>query len=322
VAAGHLDPSAVSALASAGAVRFALGEQLLLAFQYAPAPVPPGIDPIYSRGGFIHPLLSPAGDTLTRIQPPDHYHHYGIWNPWTHTEFRGRELDFWNLDRGHGTVVVSGVPATSSGPVFADLDASLAYLMYQDSAVTEGAERLLDEKQHVKVWAGMGEEGPYLIDFSSTQENVTEELFTVKAYRYQGFGFRATADWNDDNTHLLTSGGKNKTDGNGTRARWINVAGPTPSGHAGILFMTHPDNFNFPEQIRIWPTGMNGGKENVFVNFNPAQEQDMPLPPGEPRTFKYRMVVYQGELDPETADRYWQDYAYPPRVVMTATVRQ
>ncbi|WP_332910638.1 DUF6807 family protein [Algoriphagus boritolerans] len=26
-------------------------------------------------------MTSPSGQVLSRIQPPDHYHHYGIWGP-------------------------------------------------------------------------------------------------------------------------------------------------------------------------------------------------------------------------------------------------
>ena len=75
----------------------------ILSYRYALIEAPSGIDPLYRRyGGYIHPLKSPSGKMLTCIQPSDHYHHYGIWNPWTLTYFEGREVDFWNLARGIG----------------------------------------------------------------------------------------------------------------------------------------------------------------------------------------------------------------------------
>src|SRR5690606_5760469 len=58
----------------------------------------------YQRSGFIHPVRTLKGEQLTRIQPADHYHHYGIWNPWTQTVFRGDTVDFWNLRKKEGTV--------------------------------------------------------------------------------------------------------------------------------------------------------------------------------------------------------------------------
>ncbi len=298
-----------------GAVHFSLGDQEVLAYQYAKAGVPEGVDPIYARGGFIHPLRSPQGGTLTRIQPPDHYHHYGVWNPWTHTEYRGRELDFWNLVRGHGTVDSRGVRDVRAGPVYAGLTADLTYLAFRDSAVTTDPEEVLDETLDLMVYPPAEGEAGYLVDFSSTQHNPTEYPFTVKAYRYQGFGLRATERWDDTNVHLLTSAGHDKSDGNATRARWMDVRGPTEAGQAGVLLMAHPDNFNSPEQIRIWPTGSNDGKENVFLNFNPAQDRDYPLRPGGTYHLRYRMLVYDGAIDTVDANRYWQDFAYPPRVI-------
>ncbi len=59
--------------------------QLLLFYQTQKAFVPDGVDNALSKSGFIHPLNTPSGETLTWIHPEDHYHHYGIWGPWTKT---------------------------------------------------------------------------------------------------------------------------------------------------------------------------------------------------------------------------------------------
>src|SRR6187549_482823 len=80
------------------------GDQKLLTYQFKTVYPPTGQDTNYKRSGFIHPLNAPHGQVLTRIQPPDHYHHYGIWNPWTHVLYRGDTLDFWNIGGKQGTV--------------------------------------------------------------------------------------------------------------------------------------------------------------------------------------------------------------------------
>ncbi|MBK9488466.1 MAG: PmoA family protein [Haliscomenobacter sp.] len=87
----------IVALRDKGAIVFQRNGRNLLRYQYAEASVPEGKSELFRRGGFIHPLWSPKGEVLTRVQPPDHIHHYGIWNPWTSTVFEGRKLDFWNL---------------------------------------------------------------------------------------------------------------------------------------------------------------------------------------------------------------------------------
>ncbi|MEL6721208.1 MAG: ThuA domain-containing protein, partial [Bacteroidota bacterium] len=79
----------------------------------------------------------------------------------------------------------------------------------------------------------------------------------------------------------------------------------------GCVINRIPD---FPKQLRIWPVGANEGKENVYFNFNPAQEQDWNLYPGNSYSLNYRMLVYDGEMSAEQMEMYWQDYAHPPKV--------
>ncbi|MEM6320905.1 MAG: ThuA domain-containing protein [Bacteroidota bacterium] len=295
------------------AITFRQNGNNLLRYQFAEEAAPEGTTPLYRRGGFIHPLWSPKGEVLTRIQPPDHYHHYGIWNPWTNTTFEGRNLDFWNLYKGQGTVKVVGRPMYHSGPVFGQLTTRHEHVDLT-APDPSGFKVALDEEWKVTVWNSGGTDAPRLIDFQTTLQCATDSIFTINAYRYQGFSFRATEKWDDKTAHLLTSQGKDKSNGNATRARWCNANGVSNFGTSGVLFMTHPQNHNFPEQLRIWPTGANGGKENVYFNFNPTQEQDWVLQPGQSYTLSYRMLVYDGKISPERMEQYWQDYAYPPKV--------
>jgi len=280
-------------------------------YQYAPLPAPPGASPLYSRGGFLHPIWSPAGEVLTRVQPPDHYHHLGLWNPWTRTEFEGRTIDFWNLADGQGTVRATAVLSTVADVVFGGFRALLEHV---DLGAPGGPKTALHEEWQVRVWNLDPAGGVTLVDFVSILSCATDSPLTIEAYRYQGFGFRAAAAWDDETATLLTSEGRNKSDGNATRARWCDVRGPSKEGTAGIVFMSHPANFNHPEPLRIWPTGANEGKENVFFNFNPAQDRDWTLRPGRTYTLRYRMLVYDGATEAATAEQRWRDFAHPPRV--------
>ncbi len=293
------------------AIQVAIGGKNVLAYQYGITPAPKGKDPLYARGGYIHPLRSPEGEVLTRIQPPDHYHHYGIWNPWTHTRYKGKEIDFWNIADGKGTVRVKSVPAVVEGNVFGRIEALHEHVVMQEGGKSEVA---LNEAWDLRVWNTDPQQKVWLIDFTSTQHCATNNPLTIEEYRYGGFGFRATEKWNDQTAKILTSAGKDKSNGNATRARWCDVNGVSEAGRSGILFMTYPSNFNFPEQIRIWPTGMNEGKENVFFNYNPTQDRDWTLQPGKAYTLKYRMMVYDGTIDSTAAESYWNDFAHPPRV--------
>lgn len=211
-----------------------------------------------------------------------------------------------------------------------------------------GLKPVLNEQLMVDVWKADPDDSYWIVDVTSLQNAATAKPLTVKEYRYQGFSIRANEAWYDGNVTILTSEGLNKSNANATRARWIDVRGPsvverqeagtagvtgdlvrpgdmgTPiavedavrSETSGILMMTHPSNFNFPELLRIWPVGNNRGRENVFVNFNPAQDRDLVIEPGNTYVFRYRMIVYDGKLDAGQAERFWNNYAYPPLITL------
>jgi type 1 glutamine amidotransferase len=300
------------------ALTLGIGERPVLSYRYAMQPAPEGAEPVFARSGFIHPLWSPGGAVLTRIQPPDHLHHYGIWNPWTSTEFEGRAVDFWNIGSGQGTVRATNILERRSGPVAGGFRAALEHVAFGGPA---GEKVALDETWDVTAWDARGGAGPWIVDFVSTLSPASDVPLTVKGYRYQGFSIRATGRWSDANSALLTSEGLDKSTGNATRARWIDLGGETDvaAGRSGLVMMTHPANFNHPEHLRIWPTGMNEGQENVFVNFNPAQDRDWVLGPGGTYVLRYRLVVYDGAMPPDVAERHWADFADPPRVTVHAT---
>lgn len=283
----------------------------VLQYNFNEAPLPDGVPEIYNRAGYIHPLWSPKGEVLTRIQPPDHYHHLGIWNPWTHTEYKGKTIDFWNLVKGEGTIKPSSIISITSNDLYGGFRVLHEHIDL-NGMTPNGFEVALKEEWNVKVWNIA--DNAWLIDFVSTMNCATDSAFTIKEYRYQGFGIRATKKWNDKTVNLLTSEGKNKEDGNSTRARWCDVNGVSEFGTSGVLFITHPSNYNYPEHIRIWPVGANEGKENVFFNFNPAMDRDWILEPGNDYQLRYRMYVYDGKIDELQAEKLWQDFAFPPKV--------
>lgn len=284
------------------------GDTKVLQYNHAPVPPPEGKNPLYTRSGFIHPLWSPTGDVLTDIHPPDHIHHLGIWMPWTKTKFEGKEVDFWNLASGQGTVRFVKFLSTTSGPVYGGFKAEQEHVALKTS---DGEKVVLREEWDVRVYnIGGPKKGYWLWDFVSTQRCVADSpLYQVK-YRYGGFGFRAAAEWVDENSMYLTSEGKTRKDGHATRARWCEAAGAINGKWAGITFMSHPENFQHPEPMRIWPPEM----KHVFFNWAPSQATDWVMEPGKDHVFRYRQYVHEGKVEVGDAERMWRDFAEPPEV--------
>lgn len=304
---------------------FTAGGQELMTYHYGiqrmATPPARGEAINYERGGFIHPLKSPTGQVLTRIQAPDHYHHYGIWNPWTHTEINGEVVDFWNIGSGKTTVLVEGTRGQVSGPVFGEVKADLAQVMlHEDRSIKL---RAIEETQTMRVYTPQGKES-YLLDFTSDFGLGSETPVKILAYRYAGFGWRATAAWNAENSEMITSEGINvRSQINSSTARWCIVQGMTGSEYAGAVILSSPENHGHPEPMRVWDENdgntlkETGKKGAVFFNFNPAMEKvraDWDLKAGKMQTLKYRMVVFTGKFTPEKAESAWQYFAKPAEV--------
>src|SRR5690606_8002863 len=114
-----------------------INQKSLLSYQYATMYPPEDVDSSYQRSGFIHPLKTISGHVLTRVQPEDHYHHYSIWNPWTHVLFEGDTLDFWNLIKKEGTVRFGGFKSTSKYEGVAEYQ-----VLHEHVALKKGAEKI------------------------------------------------------------------------------------------------------------------------------------------------------------------------------------
>lgn len=301
---------AVTARKNDKTLELVAGDRKFLRYHFAADPAPAGTSPLFVRSGFIHPLWSPAGQVMTNTRPADHYHHMGLWNAWTSTEFEGRHTDFWNLKEGQGTVRFAKFAGITAGPVFGGFTAIQHHV---DLKAPGGEKIVLEEAMNIRVWnPPAGQPNAYVLDILSTQRCASSSPLLLNKYRYGGYGFRAAADWKSPD--VLTSEGKNRSNGHSTRSRWCDVFGTTDKGRCGIVFMSNPQNRAHPEPMRIWPKSSK--MEDMFFNYCPIQEEAWTLEPGKDHVFRYRLYVYEGQATPELAERLWQDFATPPTITV------
>ena len=293
-------------------LRLVVNGNPILNYRHAIMYPPEEANPLYKRSGFIHPLWSPGGEVLTRIQPPDHYHHYGIWGPWTKTHIDDRSIDFWNLLLGEGTVKFAGFLSEAEGAVFSGFQALQQHIDFGAKGPDQIA---MNEILDVRAW-NLGE-GVWMVDYTTSLNSPLENGIMLNAYRYGGgIGYRATEEWHKDNCTVLTSAGKTRADADGSYARWCIVEGEsdTGAGRSGILFLSHPSNRMHPEPMRVWPLNSNGGRGDLYFEFVPIRHDDWKLEPKKQYTLKYRMVVFDGSLSAEDAEKYWNSFAANPEI--------
>ena len=303
----------VAATASDGALTIQSGNKNLLRYWYKTIYPPDGVDTAFKRSGFIHPLWTPKGQELTRIQAPDHYHHYGIWNPWTHVLFEGDTVDFWNIKGRQGTVRFAKFVAVNNGPVYSEFKTLHEHVAFKNR---KGGEKVaMNELQTVRVYKPEAKEDYYTVDITIELNCASESPVRILEYRYAGLGWRATEKWNKDNSEVITSEGKNRKESDGTTGRWFIVQGALDNDYGGAVMMSYPGNYNHPEPMRIWPENSNKVGE-MFAMFAPTKNKDWQLNPGQTYTLKYRFVVFNGHFTKEKADAAWQYFATPPAVAV------
>ena len=289
-----------------------VNEKPILSYCFATMFPPDGINPLYQRSGFIHPLTSPGGEVLTRIQAPDHYHHYGIWGPWTKTHIDDRSVDFWNLASGEGTVKFANFLSETEGAIFTGFEVLQQHVDFGAKGKDQIA---MNEILDVRVW-NVGEK-VWVVDYTTSLNSPLKNGIMLNAYRYGGgIGFRATEKWEKDNCTVLTSDNKNRIDADGSYARWCLVEGESSvdEGRSGILFLSHPSNRMHPEPMRIWPLDANNGRGDMYFEFVPIRHDDWKLESKQNYTLKYRMIIFDGEMDAKTAEMYWNSFASNPKV--------
>jgi hypothetical protein len=304
-----------------GALSIFSGDKPVLSYQLETLNPPKGVSPLYKRSAFLHPVYSPEGEVLTRIQAPDHYHHYGIWNPWTLTFIGKREVDFWNLAKGEGTVRFAGLVSQVEGPIYSGFKSHQEHI---DFGAIGGDAVAINELLDVRIWNI--ENKRYMLDYISTLNTPLDSGILLAAYRYGGgIGFRATEKWNRNNSSVLTSEGRTRKDADGSNARWCIVEGEsaTREGRSGILFLSYPANRMHPEPMRVWPPDANEGRGDVYFEFCPIRHKDWKLEKGNDYSLRYRLVIFDGKMTTEEAENYWQAFANPPQVsVVNNSIRK
>ena len=305
------EPS-IKAMKADGTLTLKTGNINLLRYHYKTVYPPSGIDTVFRRSAFIHPLWSPQGQVLTRIQPPDHYHHYGLWNPWTHVLFEGDTVDFWNLNGRTGRVRFDGFVSTASGNIYGQYAALHEHVVFPD---TEKEKVAVRELQTVRTYAPQDNNSYYITDLT-VEMHCPGNPVRLLEYRYGGIGWRATEAWTKENSRVLSSEGKTRKDADGSKARWCIVQGEVDGKTAGAVMMSSPLNYNHPEPLRIWPENANRNRGDMFANFSPTKDKDWLLNPGENHVLRYRFIVFDGAFSKEKAEAAWHYFAAPPLVTV------
>jgi len=277
-----------------------------------------------SKKPVLFPVNTIDGITVTRSYPfkliagerTDHPHHTGIWL--NYESVNG--LDFWNNStaipverRDHyGTIIHQEVVSKKA-------NGNKAMLVTKAIWVRPDNKKLLDELTTFNFSADT-KTNNFIIDRITTLtakdtavifKDVKDGMFAIRVARELELPSKERSSFVDDKGNVTTvapSGtdvtgmyhSSNGTEGDsvwGTKGEWVMLTGKKDGKDITIGIIDHPSNVGYPAYWHARGYGLfavNPLGRKIFSNGK--EELNFSLKPGEPVTFRYRIVVHSGEF--------------------------
>lgn len=286
-------------------IRVTLRGKPVLEYVKTEKPVPAGIEPHFRRSGYIHPVYTPTGQEITGDFPADHAHQHALYFAWTKAKFDGKEVDFWNQAKGLGRIEFREVVNLMRD------ERQVSFSVKHAFTVGTGDKHVdaLHEIWTVTVYHTA--EDHFLFDIESVQECATSKPLNLPRYHYGGMAFRGNYQWlkemDDQSIHpgdlqILTSEGKNRWEGNGTRPNWVAFSGKIDEQDVSTAVFCSPKNFRAPQSVRIHPN-------KPYFCFAPMVEGSFAISPGNKYLSRFRYLVTSKAADMNLIMKHWDEYA-------------
>jgi hypothetical protein len=316
-------PESVGAIGQAGSVGLQLdetsaaiavsrGSTMIVVYNKQSPQVPDGVDPIFQRSGFLHPVASPIGNVVTAVFPFDHLHQDGVFSAWVKTKWNGRKVYFWNLAGGKGRVLHQRVVSTFCNETTVGFEVDLVHRVVEHPMADVLSERW-------KVTVHSTHSSNHCFDLETTQTALTQSPLVVTRHHYGGIALRGPTDWlqakkesdgsdtseqdepQSEVSDFLTDQGANRIQGNHQKSRWVSLTGFMEGEPVSIMVLGHVANFRAPQSARRHPT-------KPYFCFAPCVEGEFVIDQDHPFHARYRYLITDAAPDTEWLNQQWRDW--------------
>lgn len=273
-----------------GGLRITVCGQPFTEYRHADVPKP-----------FFYPLLARGGVHMTRHFPMrtdrndeerDHPHQRSLW--FAFGSVNG--VDFWTEGDKAGRIVHGRISDVVSGPVFGSFTATNEW---RDA----GGRVLLRDERVFRVYATPDQR---LIDYEVTL--IASEGPVTLGDTKEGMMAIRVAPWlcltgKKPTGHIVNSAGQRDAVAWGKRAAWVDYFGAfddaSPARTLGVAIFDHPSNLRHPTWWHARDYGLFAANPFGQHDFEgkPPGTGDYRMESGEALTFRYRIVIHEGDAD-------------------------
>jgi hypothetical protein len=246
----------------------------------------------------------PKASSFEPHQRPLYFAHGDIdgLNFWGEAAFRRYYHD--NSHQAYGHMALSKIEEARGGPDSGTIRARFA--LHSPNRRVIG--------QEIQEFTFRGDDSTRTIDCVFTL-NATDGPITMGDTKEGTFGIRLGPDLSAPRGHMINShGGQGEKEIWGKPADWVNYYGTVSGQSVGIVVFDHPKSFHHPTTWHARGYGLLAANPFGLREFtnDPQKDGSWTVPEHSSLTFRYRVLIYEGNLSPDQIAKAYEQYASEP----------
>ena len=270
------------------------GDERVLFYQVKPK----SLNGKFQRASYIHPLYSLDGNPMTEDFPRDHPHHHGIYSAW-HQVIVGDTVvgDGWTGKNVSLDVIDTKVKKVGKRLVVQ------SEVLWKSSLGGKETEPIVREVLAITVHET--QDTLRIIDYDFVLTALKEQVKVGGSHDEKGYGGFSLRFMLPENIRFLAQEGEVQAQVVAVNAGpWMNFTGSfdgPAAGASGVVVLSHPSNPGHPQP---WILRKEKSMQNAaFPGREPVSLSEDGL------AFRYRMVVYEGELASSVIQKMYRAYS-------------
>ena len=250
--------------------------------------------------GSLHACLSHGGDPGRRRRPSSST------LVLVHLHGKVNGIDFWSEGGKSGKIKETGRRVALQGPV-------LAQIQTRDDWFGPDGHRVCSDLRTVTFYHSLESR---IIDFEFTIR-ASDGPLTFGETKEGMFGIRVASSMDvakKTGGRITNAEGVIDDKAWGKTSPWVDYVGPVNQKTVGIAVLNHPGSFRYPTAWHVRPYGLFAANPFGGHDFGGSAPGEYTVPSSQAMSFRYRVILHEGDTKAAAIDRAFGAYSKPPTV--------